>query len=443
MAASEDAKLLVEDLLHHPEVEIRPSSAVKDNASVDDKRAVFFQQLQQPALFLERYGRFLPVDRLKYFDQFSNDYEVAFHLRNLCSSHNRPAETKGAPSSSSSSPAVLPALIKNRRYAYMTRELARSDYFDEDSMRQRAPELYHYYVGQYGVSANPLQTRDAGTSQANAGIVDMDESESESSERGPTLNKKSTSSSSASSSSSSSSSSTSSLSASASSSMKMPMTVGRLPLTVQPNRPPPRGATFPGQVSSSSSSSSFSSSSSSSQSKGREYKLSDLVLSTYDTERFAKARDEALELSYQQSMHNALDDDEDEYLAPMRARSAPGRDSDSESEQEEEEEEEDDDEAGPKSNNGTQPVQAISHDEREQLLQEFRRVMEEKFLTGEDEGIDYKSIDADESYDDTTAEERDAQDDYFEESFKKDQRRTDFRRMKEEQQQRDSVPYDY
>lgn len=50
---------------------------------------------------------------------------------------------------------------------------------------------------------------------------------------------------------------------------------------------------------------------------------------------------------------------------------------------------------------------------KEEGLTRWRDIMEQRFLSGQDTGFDYTSVDASTEYDDTKTEERDAQDQYF------------------------------
>ena len=53
---------------------------------------------------------------------------------------------------------------------------------------------------------------------------------------------------------------------------------------------------------------------------------------------------------------------------------------------------------------------------REFLKQQFVKAAYQSFLDGKDEGLDYKIIDTDESLDDLDAEQRDAEERYFDDS---------------------------
>ncbi|KAL0487578.1 coiled-coil domain-containing protein [Acrasis kona] len=94
----------------------------------------------QPALFLvnvkERYGVLLEssdVDLFNQFKQYKDDYETNWYLSKLSGKSN--------PNKSKSN--------KNARYLLMQKLKSDEDFFSLESMRIRAPELYHHFVGQH------------------------------------------------------------------------------------------------------------------------------------------------------------------------------------------------------------------------------------------------------------------------------------------------------
>ena len=106
-------------------------------------------------LFLERYGRHLNNDQLKFFEAFKGlivihliqkkeNYEVSFHLSKL------------------RAPPPSLKTIKNRRFHYLNKFMD-PEYFSEDSIRERYPQLYHEYVGMSSCKAHSKRTiRDCG-----------------------------------------------------------------------------------------------------------------------------------------------------------------------------------------------------------------------------------------------------------------------------------------
>ena len=59
------------------------------------------------------------------------------------------------------------------------------------------------------------------------------------------------------------------------------------------------------------------------------------------------------------------------------------------------------------------PAATLSEQERAQNAHEFSHVMQQKFLAGEDEGVDYAAIDRDEMLDDLEVQAQDAEAKYF------------------------------
>eukprot|EP00271_Cylindrocystis_brebissonii_P019695 TRINITY_DN6158_c0_g1_i1.p1 TRINITY_DN6158_c0_g1~~TRINITY_DN6158_c0_g1_i1.p1 ORF type:complete len:595 (-),score=174.04 TRINITY_DN6158_c0_g1_i1:250-2034(-) len=108
--------------------------------SVEEKTAYLSGLFHRDAaVFLERYGRQLHGTELGPFEAMGDNYEVAWHLRDLKSSRDpSPGKVKGKATT-----------VKNRRFAHMRRLLQEGTYFSDDSMRLRAPLLHHQYLGQF------------------------------------------------------------------------------------------------------------------------------------------------------------------------------------------------------------------------------------------------------------------------------------------------------
>ncbi|OZJ03840.1 hypothetical protein BZG36_04300 [Bifiguratus adelaidae] len=68
----------------------------------------------------------------------------------------------------------------------------------------------------------------------------------------------------------------------------------------------------------------------------------------------------------------------------------------------------------------THPHNVISETHRQELEQEFVRLMEEMFLDGRDKDFDYSAVDDDERLDDLEQEERDQQEAWFDETDEED-----------------------
>ncbi|KAH6557893.1 hypothetical protein KP509_1Z087900 [Ceratopteris richardii] len=136
------AEKITQRLSALPDIHL-PFSLVKQGESLSqaDKKAHLFDLINRDAaIFLERHGSKLSVAELKEFDVFSGDYEVDWHLRRLRRSLY-PATAKEQKAQAN--------LVKNRRLAFMSRLIDDGDFFSENAMRLRAPLLYHEYLGQF------------------------------------------------------------------------------------------------------------------------------------------------------------------------------------------------------------------------------------------------------------------------------------------------------
>ncbi|RUS26891.1 coiled-coil domain-containing protein-domain-containing protein [Jimgerdemannia flammicorona] len=99
-----------------------------------------------PALFLSRWGRFLPREQLEQFEGARGDYEVDFHLTTLLAQPTPPPSTPTSPPRTRTTAHIR---SQNRRLQYLRRHLQNTPYFDDEAMQLREPALYEHYVGQY------------------------------------------------------------------------------------------------------------------------------------------------------------------------------------------------------------------------------------------------------------------------------------------------------
>lgn len=128
------------------------------------------QQLQEhlaellcrdPAVFLERYGAQLLAAELDAFTPLRSDFEVNYWWQQA-EQHAAAAQGSSIPdapsretASGKQTSARLSATTKNRRLAYMNRLAASSDFFSEETMRERAPMIWHDFIGQHEGSGDP------------------------------------------------------------------------------------------------------------------------------------------------------------------------------------------------------------------------------------------------------------------------------------------------
>ncbi|KAI7892215.1 coiled-coil domain-containing protein-domain-containing protein [Mucor mucedo] len=116
----------------------------------DEEKIGFQEQSDQmkkilqddPALFLSKWGRYLPHSVLSQFQSIKDNYEVDFYLKSLLYEDEEEVSTRPAKS-------ALRTLVQNRRYEYLKRHLKDSDYFSDESIQLRDPALYDQYIGQH------------------------------------------------------------------------------------------------------------------------------------------------------------------------------------------------------------------------------------------------------------------------------------------------------
>lgn len=143
-------------LVTHPDLVLPSSVSTKERheAPVEDATVLaYLRKLlsSSPALFLERYGRLLAPLELSAFQPLrSGDYAVDHWVTRLEAVHQASAQ-----------PRRLPTSVKNRRLAYMRRLEDEGDFFSEESMRERAPLLFHELLGRYMGEPSPPSSQAA------------------------------------------------------------------------------------------------------------------------------------------------------------------------------------------------------------------------------------------------------------------------------------------
>ncbi|CAH1756266.1 10643_t:CDS:2 [Entrophospora sp. SA101] len=117
-------------------------------ASDDEKIEIMRKTLEDPALFLSKWGKYLPADLLSKFETFrSNDYEVNWYLSQL---ENDQRQEQILLASKNLEPKNRRnKKILNRRYQYLIKNLDNTEYLSDESIESREPLLYEDYVGKY------------------------------------------------------------------------------------------------------------------------------------------------------------------------------------------------------------------------------------------------------------------------------------------------------
>ncbi|ORX50001.1 hypothetical protein BCR36DRAFT_412498 [Piromyces finnis] len=95
-----------------------------------------------PALFLEKWGKHLKQSDLDYFDPLKNDYEIAYHLKML----KKNIENTKTQNLSKIDSNLSNKIIRNRRYNYIQKH---PEYFTLENLQERNPYEYEEYIGQY------------------------------------------------------------------------------------------------------------------------------------------------------------------------------------------------------------------------------------------------------------------------------------------------------
>lgn len=166
MAACTDEKSTIENVLKNMCLKIANSDVIvksqqrdEPDLTVDQKVDILKDILdKKPAVFLTRFGKFLTIEELLYFESIeSNDYELQFRLKELQKlSNDKTRHVK----------------IQNRRYEALKRLTKDSDYFNESEMRKRNPLLYEQYIGQY-LTDEERQERDTAEQPRDPSLSDI------------------------------------------------------------------------------------------------------------------------------------------------------------------------------------------------------------------------------------------------------------------------------
>ncbi|CAG8484327.1 10894_t:CDS:2 [Ambispora leptoticha] len=142
-----------EGLLEHLKAhlsEVQFKSFRQNEIEPDDQEKL--RQMQEilekdPALFLTKWGKFLPKEQLQNFYSLRGDYEVNWLLEHLQSDKNN--ESPETISRNLSPSQRKDKKILNRRFKYLLNNLENTSYFSDQAMEMREPLLYEEYIGKY------------------------------------------------------------------------------------------------------------------------------------------------------------------------------------------------------------------------------------------------------------------------------------------------------
>ncbi|KAJ3414728.1 Coiled-coil domain-containing protein 97 [Chytridiales sp. JEL 0842] len=103
---------------------------------------------ESPAEFLNRWGCFLTEDQLHYFEHINDQPDLRYELYALRQRSNyRAGKSRSSTANDAQS---SKATIRNRRLAYLEKNPKEmEEYFSDNNIKRRNPELYELYIGRY------------------------------------------------------------------------------------------------------------------------------------------------------------------------------------------------------------------------------------------------------------------------------------------------------
>eukprot|EP00002_Diphylleia_rotans_P001929 TRINITY_DN11169_c0_g1_i1.p1 TRINITY_DN11169_c0_g1~~TRINITY_DN11169_c0_g1_i1.p1 ORF type:complete len:342 (+),score=106.77 TRINITY_DN11169_c0_g1_i1:50-1075(+) len=104
-------------------------------SDMGDRDQLHRQLIQEPAAFLSKHGKEIPIEFLSHFDS-SDDPAVWRERTKLIREHRKKTQLQGP-------------TTRNRRYAKMLELIQEGVYFSMEQMKSRDPLLYHQYIGRY------------------------------------------------------------------------------------------------------------------------------------------------------------------------------------------------------------------------------------------------------------------------------------------------------
>ncbi|XP_077286766.1 coiled-coil domain-containing protein 97 [Arctopsyche grandis] len=119
----------------------------EEDLKISEKKTIAFDVFNKSALyFLEKYGKYLKMEHLPYFEDLSkmsvdDNEELNYHIAQLKLILNK---------------AKQKVLVKNRRFEALSKMIKDDTYFSETEMMHRKPLLYEQLVGQFMTDAEKL-----------------------------------------------------------------------------------------------------------------------------------------------------------------------------------------------------------------------------------------------------------------------------------------------
>lgn len=141
---------IISDILAHKDVVVKSQQMDEEELSLDEKRAFLEEFIAQkkPSIVLTRFGKFMKVEHLVYFQsRTEDDPDERYYVDHYYQQLEKTMQPK-------------PATVRNRRFGALQELLdKKDDYFSEQEMMRREPGLYEQLVGQY-MTQQEKQMRD-------------------------------------------------------------------------------------------------------------------------------------------------------------------------------------------------------------------------------------------------------------------------------------------
>lgn len=136
---------MIEHIVNENKAFFRSQQINDPEITRDERRTIVSDILaKSQEQFLSRFGHFIRLDHLAYFE---SDVEKTYELNSLLRTVQSYLRNRTK-------------IVKNRRYAALQHLLDQNEYFSEMEMMRREPYLYDQLVGQY-LTANERNQRDA------------------------------------------------------------------------------------------------------------------------------------------------------------------------------------------------------------------------------------------------------------------------------------------
>ncbi|XP_017775746.1 PREDICTED: coiled-coil domain-containing protein 97 [Nicrophorus vespilloides] len=148
-----ELEMLLEHLIEQPEIEFKSQQRDEEELSYEEKRGLALDILNaNKYVFLNRFGKFLKVEHLKYFEQFVDETDLGKELKllldNIVNTIKKNMRIK-----------------RNRRFEALKLLIKGEMYFSDSEMMKRNPLLYDQLIGKY-LTDEEIRNRDRASGQS-------------------------------------------------------------------------------------------------------------------------------------------------------------------------------------------------------------------------------------------------------------------------------------